>query len=83
MGTKTTKTTNFFIKNNNKGKPNPKFKSWNKKNKNTICAKQESNKILLQRRNKTRIWQEIVLKTNVEHTKGNEKFYLYLYPLGI
>jgi hypothetical protein len=83
MGTKITKTTRFFIQNKNKSKPNPKFKSWNKENKNMTCAKQESNKILLQRRNKTRLWQEIVLNTGVEHTKGNEEFYLYLYLLGI
>jgi hypothetical protein len=47
-------------------------------------AKEESNKILLQGRNKnkTRLWQENMPKTNVEQIKGNEEFYLYLYPLG-
>jgi hypothetical protein len=44
------------------------------------CARQESNKILLQEqnKNKTRLWQENVSKTSVEHIKGNGKFYLYL-----
>ncbi len=82
MGTITTKTTRFFTKNKNKSKPNPKFNSWNKKNKNMICAKQKSNKILLQRINKTKTWQENVPKTSVQHTKGNGEFCLYLYPLG-
>jgi hypothetical protein len=79
MCTKTTKIIRFFTQNKNKGKPNLKFKLWNKKNKNMTCAKQKSNNISLQ--NKTRIWQEIVPKTNVEHTKGNGELYLYLYPL--
>jgi hypothetical protein len=47
-----------------------------------ICAKQKSNKILLQRINKTKTWQENVPKTSVQHTKGNGEFCLYLYPLG-
>jgi hypothetical protein len=30
-----------------------------------------------------RLWCKIVLKTNVEQTKGNEEFYFYyLYPFG-
>jgi hypothetical protein len=29
------------------------------------------------------LWQENVPKINVEKTKGNSKFYLYLYPLRI
>jgi hypothetical protein len=44
--------------------------------------KQKSNKILLQKINKTRLQQENVLKISVEHTKCNGEFYLYLYPLG-
>jgi len=77
---KTTKNTNFSTQNENKDKPNHKFKSWNKKNKNKnmTYAKQESTKILLQRRNKTRSWQENVPKIGVEQTKGNEEFYFYL-----
>jgi len=46
--------------------------------KNTTYAKQKSNKILLQRRNKTRSWQENVPKIGVQQTKGNGEFYLYL-----
>jgi hypothetical protein len=59
MGMKTTMSTRFFKprqKTVNKGKPNSKFRSLNNrnKNKNMTCAKQESNKILLQQRNKNR-----------------------------
>ncbi len=32
--------------------------------------------------NKTRLWQENIPKTDVEQTKSNEEFYLYLYLLG-
>jgi hypothetical protein len=51
---KTTKFIGFPNQNKNKGKPSSKFKLWNNKNKNKNmpCAKQESNKILLQGRNK-------------------------------
>jgi hypothetical protein len=70
----------------NESKPSFKFKSWNKKikNKNTICAQCECNKILLQKHdnNKTRSWKIYVFKTSVEQIKGNVGFYLYLYPLG-
>jgi hypothetical protein len=34
---------------------------------------------LIAKRNKIRMWQENVPKTDVEHTKGNGEFYLYLY----
>jgi hypothetical protein len=46
---KITKTTRFFNANENKGKPNSKSKSWNKKNQeqeHNMCE-QESNNILL------------------------------------
>jgi hypothetical protein len=33
-------------------------------------------------KNITRLWCKIVFKIDVEHTKGNEGFYLYLYPFG-
>jgi hypothetical protein len=33
-------------------------------------------------KNMTRVWCKIVLKTNVEHIKGNEGSYFYLYPFG-
>jgi hypothetical protein len=33
-------------------------------------------------RNMTRLWCKIVLKAIVEHTKGNEGSYFYLYPFG-
>jgi len=36
-------------------------------------AKQECNKVVIKK----------VPKTSVEHIKGNEKFYFYLYLLGI
>jgi hypothetical protein len=45
-------------------------------------AKEESNKILLQRRNKNRTMTRNVPKTNVEQIKGNGEFYFFLYPLG-
>ncbi len=53
-------------------------------NKDMTHVKQESNKNLLQgiNKNKTRLWQENLLKIGVEHIKSNGKFYLYLYPLG-
>ncbi len=33
-------------------------------------------------KNMTRLWCKIMLKINVEHTKGIREFYFYLYPLG-
>jgi hypothetical protein len=33
-------------------------------------------------KNITRLWCKIVLKTNVEQTKGNEGSYSYLYSFG-
>jgi hypothetical protein len=33
-------------------------------------------------KNITKLWCKIVLKTNVEQTKGNEESYFYLYPFG-
>jgi hypothetical protein len=67
-----------------KNKLSSKFRSWNKKNKNknTIRAKQKFNKILLQGKykNMTRLWQENVSKTSVEHTKSNG-IYLFI-PIG-
>jgi hypothetical protein len=32
--------------------------------------------------NMTRLWCKIVLKTNVEQTKANERSYFYSYPFG-
>jgi len=54
------------------------------RNKDMTHVKQESNWNLLQgiNKNKTRLWQENLLKIGVEHIKSNGKFYLYLYPLG-
>jgi hypothetical protein len=34
------------------------------------------------KKNMTRLWCKIMFKTNVEHTKGNERPYFYLYPFG-
>jgi hypothetical protein len=31
---------------------------------------------------KWKLWQKNVPKTNVEQTKGNERSYPYLYPIG-
>jgi len=31
-------------------------------------------------KNVTKLWCKIMLKTNVEQTKGNEGYYFYLYP---
>ncbi len=74
--TKTTKFLKFPNQNENKGKHNSRSKLWNKKNKkkNTTHGKQKSNKILLQRRNKTKLWQENVPKINVEQIKNNVEF---------
>jgi len=33
-------------------------------------------------KNMIKLWCKIVLKTNVEQTKGNEGSYFYLYPFG-
>jgi hypothetical protein len=33
-------------------------------------------------KNMTRLWCKIVPKIDVEHTKGNEGSYFYLYPFG-
>jgi hypothetical protein len=33
-------------------------------------------------KNMTRLCCKIVLKTNVEDAKGNERYYFYLYPFG-
>ncbi len=38
-----------------------------------ICKHEDEKKM-------TRLWCKIMLKINVEHTKGNEGFYFYLYP---
>jgi hypothetical protein len=48
------------------------------------CAKQESNKILLQGRNKnkTKQWQEYVYKTNVEQIESHNKLYIHIYLLS-
>jgi hypothetical protein len=32
--------------------------------------------------NKRRSWQKYIFETNVEQTKGNVRFHLYLHPLG-
>ncbi len=55
------------------------------KNKNMLSAKQESNKILLQRRNKNkiRLWQENIPKMMLNKLKVMGFFFFYLYPLGI
>jgi len=33
-------------------------------------------------KNKTRLWQENLPKTGVEHIEDNVRFYIYLYSLG-
>jgi hypothetical protein len=33
-------------------------------------------------KNMTGLWCKIVFKINVQHTKGNERSYSYLYPFG-
>jgi hypothetical protein len=33
-------------------------------------------------KNMTMLWCKIVFQINVEHTKGNEGSYYYLYPFG-
>jgi hypothetical protein len=50
------------------------------------CAKQESNKILLQKKKKrtrTKQWQENIYKINVEQIESHNEFYIHLYLLGI
>ncbi len=34
------------------------------------------------KKNMTRLWCKIMIKTNVEQTKGNEGSYFYFYPFG-
>jgi len=75
--------TRFSNQKDNKNRPSSKFKLWNKKNKdkNMACTKQQSNQILLQRRNqkKKKQWQKIVCKTNVKQIENHWKFYIHLY----
>jgi peptidyl-tRNA hydrolase len=71
---KTTKSIGFPNQNENKGNPSSKFKLWNNKNKNKImtCAKQKSNKILLQgKKKKVRLWEENIPKIGVEQIESN------------
>jgi len=46
-------------------------------------ANKNLTRFYLQKRNKTRLWQENTPKIGVKQIKGNEEFYFYLYPLGI
>ncbi len=34
------------------------------------------------KKNMTRLWCKVVLKTNVKQILKNERFYIYLYPFG-
>jgi hypothetical protein len=54
------------------------------KNKDMLNTKQESNKILLQGRNKNwiRLWQENIPKIDVEQIKGSGNFFFLFIPLG-
>ncbi len=38
--------------------------------------------IIKKLKNRTKLWQENIPKTNVEHIESNEEFYFYLYSLG-
>jgi hypothetical protein len=80
MGMKTTKFTKFLNQKNTKACLIPNLDHDIRK-KNTTRVKQKSNKILLQRKKKTRLCQDNIPKTNVEQTKGDGEFYFYL--LGI
>jgi hypothetical protein len=73
-----------FLTKTKTSRPSFKSKSWNKINKNTTHAKQESKKILLKikKQKQNKIMTRNIPKTGIEHIKGNEEFYLYLYPLG-
>ncbi len=55
------------------------------KNRNMMCAQCECKKKLLIKNDnkKTRLWKIYIFKISVEQTKSNEKFYFYLYPLGV
>jgi hypothetical protein len=47
---------------------------------------QDKNSTIFYYKNETKTEQgcnKKIPKTNVEHIKGNEEFYFYLYPLGI
>ncbi len=50
-----------------------------------MCAQYECKRTLLQKHDKKRInsWWRYIPKINVEQTKSNVGFYLYLYMLGI
>jgi len=69
----------------NKGRPNSKSRSWNKKtkSKNIMRAWCECKKNLFQKldKNGTKLYQKYEPKIDVEKTKGNVGFYFYLYPL--
>jgi hypothetical protein len=76
MGMKTTKSTRFSNQNENKDRPNFKFKSWNKKIRTRTWHMQNKNSIKKyyneKKKNKTRLWQENIPKINVEHIEGNQ-----------
>lgn len=54
-----------------------------KKNKNATCAKQKSNKNYTTKKEQNKVMiKKNRPKINVEQTKGNGEFYLYLYLLN-
>jgi hypothetical protein len=74
MGTKTTKVTRFYNRNENKGTfiPNSNHETRKTRIQQGFITKKKPNKAM------TRKHTQI----GVEHTKGNGKFYFYLYPLS-
>jgi hypothetical protein len=59
--------------------PNPDHKT---RKITMTSANKNITRFYLQKRNKTRLWQENTPKTGVKQIKGNGEFYFYLYPLG-
>lgn len=55
-----------------------KIKTWQMINKNSIRFYYQKKK----NKNIIRLWKKNEPKIGVEHIKGSEKFYLYLYLLG-
>ncbi len=85
MNTKPTKITRFSNQNKKKSKPNLKSKLWNKKNKskNVTHANKNPRRFYCKEEIEQSYDKKVYQNTSVEQTKGNDKFYLHLYPFGI
>ncbi len=60
-----------------------KSRSWNKKNKNkNTCTNKNTTRLYCKEEIEQVYDKKVHKKTNVEQTKGNDKFYIHLYPFG-